>query len=435
MDMNTIRVDEYNTLKTAVSSGIYWDVASLLMDDVHAYFCEDLPGCPAVCSRCEALLSAPLQTRNTLIITLLLQHGAYPAEELCAAGYQYNHTSSTPLQRAVQSGSLDDVRRLLLEGAHDVNSHPRFCASGRHNFPSICGDCDTPLMAAVRREDIALMRLLMAHGASVSEEMHGDFDCRPCGSPCLRKTALLVALHTGNKEVTTELVTSGADVNQSLGPVGTVLHYFYDQLAIVQLLVRLGADLDVVDHTGMTALSIILYRYHCSDSGISLPAPALLRTLLPATRDLDTVLQKSLVINDVLVPVIGTDCMTPFLQHGARIRYCVMYLTDLDIWTTFLWRFGKCHSERFIDLLRAADTDFSETRQRIASAGEENHKRLNLTFLAHKLSQPLTLQAWCVINVRRQLRSVSDCTGIWARIDELYDLPVVIKDQLKLVIW
>ena len=48
MDMNTIRVDEYNTLKTAVSSGIYWDVASLLMDDVHAYFCEDLPKCPAV---------------------------------------------------------------------------------------------------------------------------------------------------------------------------------------------------------------------------------------------------------------------------------------------------------------------------------------------------------------------------------------------------
>ena len=434
--MDTIRLDEYNKIETALNSRLsYLRVSDLLTDDfnsdLHAYFCEELSKSPAVCSRCEMLLKVPLQTMNTMIIHLLLQHGVYPSEDICTAGYQYNHTRYNLLERATKAGSLDDVKQLLSEGKDDVNAHPRFCASRKSGFPSVCGDCDTPLMAAVRREDIAMIRLLIAHGANVLEDVHGDFGCRPCGSPCLRKTALLVALHTKNKEVITELVTSGADVNQSLGPVGTALHYFYDHVEIVELLVQLGADLNATSKRCKTTLSIILYRCHFTASGIGLPAPALLHSLLPATHDLDAVLLANFSVKGVMVP-IKNDCMTTFLQHGAKINYCAMYLAELQIWRSLLQHHGK-HSERFIELLRAADTDFSGVRQRIASVDKEDCKRLNLAVLDQKLSQPLTLQASCVISVRRQLRSVKDC-GLWAMIEKL-PLPTAMKDRLKLKSW
>ena len=57
----------------------------------------------------------------------------------------------------------------------------------------------------------------------------------------------------------------------------------------------------------------------------------------------------------------------------------------------------------------------------------------NLVVLDQKLSQPLTLEAWCVISVRRQLRRVSDC-GMWTRIEKL-PVPAAIIDRLKLLLW
>ena len=119
-----------------------------------------------------------------------------------------------------------------------------------------------------------------------------------------------------------------------------------------------------------------------------------------------------------------------FLQHGARIRYCQMYLTDSSEWSADLRKFSRKHSERFIEFLRAADTDFSGVRQRIASVDKDEWAPLNLAVLDQKLSQPLTLQTSCVISVRCQLRTVCD-TSIWAHMNELR-LPKVIKDRLKL---
>ena len=84
-------------------------------------------------------------------------------------------------------------------------------------------------------------------------------------------------------------------------------------------------------------------------------------------------------------------------------------------------------------MLRAADTDFSGVRQRIASVDKDEWAPLNLAVLDQKLSQPLTLQAWCVISIRRQLWSVSNFK-IWANIEKL-PLPTVIKYRLKLERW
>ena len=214
----------YSKLRTVVSSGSHddvWKFLSSASDEngvhyLHDYLCEELPKEQAVCSRCESLLMLPLlQQGNTSSNThnlrdLLLQHGAcplrqdktychtdtdklrlllkfgaYPPKEICAAGYPYNRTRSTPLKRAVQSGSIHDVERLLTsQEADDVNWHPEFCVGCDHLFLQPCADCDTPLMAAVRRKDIAMMRLLIAHGANVSEVVHGDFGCRPAGPQC-----------------------------------------------------------------------------------------------------------------------------------------------------------------------------------------------------------------------------------------------------------
>ena len=154
-----------------------------------------------------------------------------------------------------------------------------------------------------------------------------------------------------------------------------------------------------------------------------------LQTLMPATRDLDA------IVNDPSSITSTTDipCMTILLQHGARINYAQAYLTGLFEWAADMHLHSN-HSEAFIELLRAADTDFSGVRQRIASVDKNEWPTLNLAVLDQKLSQPLTLQTLCVIRVRRQLRSAKDC-GLWARIEELPALPTLIKDRLKLRTW
>ena len=81
-------------------------------------------------------------------------------------------------------------------------------------------------------------------------------------------------------------------------------------------------------------------------------------------------------------------------------------------------------------LMRAADMDFSGAQQKISSLEEWVRVHSHLAVLCDKLSQPLTLEAWCVIGVRRQLRSVSD-SGMWPKIDKL-GLSSKLSDRLKL---
>ena len=79
-------VQVYNKIKTAVSSG-YIDLMELLSDDLkcddlHAHFCKELPKRPAVCHRCEMLLKEPVQKSDTLLLRDLLEHGAYPPDDM-----------------------------------------------------------------------------------------------------------------------------------------------------------------------------------------------------------------------------------------------------------------------------------------------------------------------------------------------------------------
>ena len=131
--------------------------------------------------------------------------------------------------------------------------------------------------------------------------------------------------------------------------------------------------------------------------------------------------------------------VTLMLQHGARTRYSAMYGTFLPGDSSTSWELvchNEQHSERFVQLLRAADMHFNGARQEIADIHNRGGSFSNLLFLNDKLSQPLTLQAWCVIGVRRQLRSVSN-SGMWSKIDELCRQTYLthMSDRLKLKVW
>ena len=98
----------------------------------------------------------------------------------------------------------------------------------------------------------------MAHGANGSAGVYTD------DKGGLAKTALTVAAASCDEHVLTELVTSGANVNQSLGRKGTVLHHYCDNDKLVNLLVRLGgggADKNARgDAAGETVFSSVLQR-------------------------------------------------------------------------------------------------------------------------------------------------------------------------------
>ena len=189
----------YNSLKAAVIFGWEYKVSKLLwcaaIDDIHDDLCNKLPEHASACVSCDALLQPPLRQRDIGMIKLLLEHGAYPSVEICASTefrYGRREKASTPLKRAVESGSLDYVRRLLAAGA-DTNEHPRVCLK-IERFYGECSDCDTPLMVAARRRDVTMIRLLIAHGANVSAVIHTDGEHR------LNKTVLLVAATAATSE-------------------------------------------------------------------------------------------------------------------------------------------------------------------------------------------------------------------------------------------
>ena len=73
----------YSELKAAVSSGSFRRVKNLLsdeaIDDIHGYFCEELPEeLESVCVSCEALLRPALRQQESGMVEILLRHGAYP---------------------------------------------------------------------------------------------------------------------------------------------------------------------------------------------------------------------------------------------------------------------------------------------------------------------------------------------------------------------
>lgn len=392
-------------------------LSRLAIDDIHGRLCENIPAEYSTrCVKCEHLLTLGRQQNNGMM-ALLLERGAFPPPELCAAEYCYGRGKSrTPLRLAIDYGTLDDVKELLSQGA-DVNAQAQVCFKNPAALlVKECTYCDTPLMAAARRRDIEKVRVLLKHGAIASAAIHAT---APGESS---KTALLVAAGTGNDQVITELVMYGADVNQLLGPRGTVFHHICSN-RIMDLLVRLGADPNVKNVKGDSVFWHVLRRGSVASGRNLCYVLESMSHLLPNTRHLDQYIADGLVAR-----CLNQRCFMLVLQHGAKIDYSCTFIHN---YATSLIQ--EQHSEEFIEFLRAADTNFSSVRQRIPHFDGKKKKVLNTDVLEEKLSKPLTLQSLCVINVRRRLRDISEIQ-MWARIDTL-SLPTAIRNRLKLLLW
>jgi ankyrin repeat protein len=151
--------------------------------------------------------------------------------EQCAE-YKYEEP---PIQRAIDNGNLEEVRRLLDEG-HDPDDV---------GFLGL-GNCyGTSLLAAMALLDDPshIVRLLLSRGANPNVT-HG-----------LYHTPLQEAAKLGDRELIQILLDHGADINNPGGRNGSVVEAAVTDLKLVQWLIEKGADPTLHNKTnGGTAL-------------------------------------------------------------------------------------------------------------------------------------------------------------------------------------
>lgn len=135
--------------------------------------------------------------------------------------------SMSPLIKAVFTGNLKEVKRLIKNGANvDEKS-------------SVVGGTEvTPLIFASKLEEISIVKHLIKSGADVNIKAKGEQG---------DVSSLQVALSSDNLPLIKVLVKAGADVNEDISaPVGDIspLHFasVYASLEVVKLLVDAGAD-------------------------------------------------------------------------------------------------------------------------------------------------------------------------------------------------
>jgi uncharacterized protein len=160
---------------------------------------------------------------NTVLAGLLLAAGANPNAALVSG--------ETPLMAAVDEGHVETARALLEHGA-DANAQ------------ELKGGQDA-LMWAAAAGNPALVKLLVAHGADVHARSKGDF------------TALLFAAQQGDVESGRALLAAGANLNDARRVdrfSALMIAAASGQAAFAALLMERGADPNLVDQNGHTAL-------------------------------------------------------------------------------------------------------------------------------------------------------------------------------------
>ena len=175
---------------------------------------------------------------NAAILSLLIAAGADPN----APSAQHEPV----LMTAARSGSVDAVRCLLDHGA-DVNAREPWQG-------------ETALMWAAGENHAAIAQLLIRHGADVDAQSPTPEFPRPQAGltvlPRGRWTPLMYAARQGAVEATRTLAEAGANLDLA-DPDGTtalvlaIINVHYDTAAA---LIEAGADPNLADTTGMAAL-------------------------------------------------------------------------------------------------------------------------------------------------------------------------------------
>jgi uncharacterized protein (TIGR02145 family) len=230
----------------AAAAGDVNKVRALLEADPTALDSEVDRGYTALQMACSG--GPPTWTKQVAVANFLIDKGANVNAR--------SHSGYTALHRA-SSGPRQDlnlVRRLLEEGA-DVSAQG---PNGR-----------TPLSSAAQSGNVAVAKLLIAHGADVNafDKYRG-----PVQPWDLSGTILQVAINYGESEEMAEvLVGSGARLGQKDPNGNTELHLavLKGYVDLVQLLAARGADVNAVNGYGRTAL------YYAAKHGYRRAADAL----------------------------------------------------------------------------------------------------------------------------------------------------------------
>ena len=174
---------------------------------------------------------------NVNIVAFLIRHGASIDREVIF------HSNNTAIHYAVENDRDScEVLSCLVENGADVNK-------GANN------NC-TPLMIASRKGNVNNVACLIRHGADI--DLQDEYG----------KTALHYAVENyhGSCEVLSCLLENGADVNKGANNNCTPLMIASKKGNVnnVACLIRHGADIDLQDEYGKTALHYAVENYHGS---------------------------------------------------------------------------------------------------------------------------------------------------------------------------
>jgi ankyrin repeat protein len=199
------------------------------------------------------------------VAALLAEHGADPEvadSSGMAALYAAvdMHTLDPMVNRPPprQTGEMDAVELVKVLLAHQANPNAPLRApllARQHNSgDAALGAGATPLMRAAKNGDVALMRVLVDHGADANRMTRaGMTPLRFAMGPGRRKSAREML------DAVTVCLDAGADVNAANDLGETPLHAAVAQGdALVRLLVQRGAKLDARDKQGRTPLDVAL---------------------------------------------------------------------------------------------------------------------------------------------------------------------------------
>jgi len=158
------------------------------------------------------------------IATYLLNHGA--------AAEQTDRSGWTPLMFAVWANNGDMVRLLLAHGAKLENADSKGL---------------TPLGLAAQNNKLKAAQALIAAGADVNRPVaEGGY------------TPLMLATAAGSRDLTTELLAHGANVNAANrgGVTALMIASAGNRSGLVEMLLQAGADVHAKSEDGRTALGI-----------------------------------------------------------------------------------------------------------------------------------------------------------------------------------
>jgi ankyrin repeat protein len=149
---------------------------------------------------------------------------------------------SAELIEAVGTGDMDSVRRMLAAGA-DVNSRD--------------SEGSTLLMLASHAGNLAMVLALIKAGADVNA-------CDERGWTPLMKAAYNAELDRGFADVAQALIDAGANVEMPIGygirPL--MLAAGYGETAVVETLLKAGADVTARNEGGLTALMMVKQKHY-----------------------------------------------------------------------------------------------------------------------------------------------------------------------------